>query len=81
MLLRLYLTPKEDQSGHGAILTSEERPIRACLCFLQKYSGSSQLIMSELWKTEVSETIIQSLDAAKGTEYALTGINNDEGAI
>ena len=37
--------------------------------------------MSELWKTEVSVTVIQSLDAAKGTEYALTGINNDEGAI
>ena len=37
--------------------------------------------MSELWKTEVSETVIQSLDEAKGTEYSLTGISNDEGAI
>ena len=37
--------------------------------------------MSELWKAELSETVTQSLDAAKGTEYTLTGINNDEGAI
>lgn len=41
----------------------------------------SLFLAEVLWKTEVSETVTQSLDAAKGIEYALTGINNDEGVI
>ena len=68
----LYFTPEGEQSGHGSGYIWPLRKTNQCM---------SLFLAEVLWKTEVSETVTQSLDSAKGIEYALTGINNDEGVM